>query len=41
MTQTALPVPEMRSTLDLSRERMARVLDVSAKTIERWERAVV
>jgi DNA-binding XRE family transcriptional regulator len=37
MTQTALPLPEMRSTLDLSRERMARVLDVSAKTIERWE----
>lgn len=28
---------EMRDALGLSRERMARLLDVSAKTIERWE----
>jgi len=27
----------IRSDLDLSRERMARLFDVSAKTIERWE----
>lgn len=27
----------VRSELDLSRERMARLFDVSAKTIERWE----
>jgi DNA-binding XRE family transcriptional regulator len=27
----------IRSELDLSRERMARLFDVSAKTIERWE----
>jgi transcriptional regulator with XRE-family HTH domain len=27
----------MRAELGLSRERMARLLDVSAKTIERWE----
>lgn len=27
----------LRSDLQLSRERLARVLDVSAKTIERWE----
>jgi len=28
---------QLRSDLDLSRERMARLLDVSAKTVERWE----
>jgi len=28
---------ELRRDLDLSRERMARLVDVSAKTIERWE----
>lgn len=28
---------ELRAALGLSRERMARLLDVSAKTIERWE----
>lgn len=28
---------ELRSDLDLSRERMARLVDVSSKTIERWE----
>lgn len=28
---------ELRRLLNLSRERMARLLDVSAKTIERWE----
>jgi DNA-binding XRE family transcriptional regulator len=27
----------VRGELDLSRERMARLFDVSAKTIERWE----
>jgi transcriptional regulator with XRE-family HTH domain len=27
----------IRGELDLSRERMARLFDVSAKTIERWE----
>lgn len=27
----------VRADLDLSRERMARLFDVSAKTIERWE----
>lgn len=29
---------QLRNDLDLSRERMARLMDVSAKTIERWER---
>ena len=28
---------ELRRDLNLSRERMARLFDVSAKTIERWE----
>jgi hypothetical protein len=28
---------QLRHELSLSRERMARLLDVSAKTIERWE----
>ena len=28
---------ELRRDLSLSRERMARLLDVSAKTVERWE----
>jgi DNA-binding XRE family transcriptional regulator len=28
---------ELRRDLDLSRERMARLVDVSSKTIERWE----
>lgn len=30
-------VQEIRHHLGLSRERMARLMDVSAKTIERWE----
>lgn len=30
-------VRELRELLGLSRERMARLLDVSTKTIERWE----
>jgi DNA-binding transcriptional regulator YiaG len=34
---SALHVRSMRDALGLSRERMARLLDVSAKTIERWE----
>lgn len=29
---------ELRRDLSLSRERMARLVDVSAKTVERWER---
>jgi transcriptional regulator with XRE-family HTH domain len=33
----AVPLRELRAALGLSRERMARLLDVSAKTIERWE----
>jgi DNA-binding XRE family transcriptional regulator len=37
MAQSTLAMPEIRSTLDLSRERMARVMDVSTKSIERWE----
>jgi DNA-binding XRE family transcriptional regulator len=32
-----LPLHELRRDLSLSRERMARLVDVSAKTIERWE----
>jgi transcriptional regulator with XRE-family HTH domain len=28
---------ELRRDLSLSRERMARLMDVSAKTVERWE----
>jgi DNA-binding transcriptional regulator YiaG len=27
---------ELRRDLNLSRERMARLVDVSAKTVERW-----
>ena len=40
---SAVPIPspiqpdKLRRDLDLSRERMARLADVSAKTIERWE----
>ena len=33
----SLSPSKIRHDLDLSRERMARLLDVSAKTIERWE----
>ena len=32
-----LDIRELRSVLAISRERMARLIDVSAKTIERWE----
>jgi transcriptional regulator with XRE-family HTH domain len=32
-----LDTSAIRSNMNLSRERMARVLKVSAKTIERWE----
>jgi DNA-binding XRE family transcriptional regulator len=36
--QTAALQPrELRRDLDLSRERMARLVDVSSKTVERWE----
>ena len=31
---------DVRRTLGLSRERMARLFDVSAKTVERWESRV-
>lgn len=34
---TALRPDELRRDLSLSRERMARLVDVSAKTVERWE----
>lgn len=33
----SLQVREIRDALGISRERMARIFDVSAKTIERWE----
>lgn len=33
----ALRPDELRRDLRLSRERMARLVDVSAKTVERWE----
>src|SRR5712692_11416472 len=33
----ALSPRKIRADFGLSRERMARLLDVSAKTIERWE----
>lgn len=32
-----LSVAELRETLGISRERMGRLLDVSARTIQRWE----
>lgn len=35
----AIRTDVLRRDLDLSRERMARLVDVSAKTIERWEEA--
>jgi predicted transcriptional regulator len=34
---TSLDVREIRQGLGLSRERFARLLDVSARTVERWE----
>jgi DNA-binding XRE family transcriptional regulator len=34
---TRLSPQQVRRELRLSRERMARLMDVSAKTIERWE----
>lgn len=42
MATPHLPAPslnprQIRADLHLSRERMGRLLDVSAKTIERWE----
>lgn len=30
-------IDELRRDMSLSRERMARLVDVSAKTVERWE----
>ncbi len=35
--EQATPMGQLRHDLNLSRERMARLVDVSAKTIERWE----
>jgi len=35
--QPILSLAEIRQRLNVSRERMGRLLDVSAKTIERWE----
>ncbi len=32
-----LTLAELRKQLNVSRERMGRLIDVSAKTIERWE----
>ncbi len=32
-----LTLAELRKQLNISRERMSRLIDVSAKTIERWE----
>ncbi|MHB8645715.1 MAG: helix-turn-helix domain-containing protein [Thermomicrobiales bacterium] len=34
---TFLTLAELRKQLNVSRERMGRLIDVSAKTIERWE----
>ena len=34
---SSLQPGELRHDLNLSRERMARLVDVSAKTVERWE----
>src|SRR5438067_11913621 len=34
---STLSARQLRAGLRLSRERMARLLDVSAKTVERWE----
>jgi hypothetical protein len=36
-TAHTLRPDELRRDLNLSRERMARLVDVSAKTVERWE----
>ena len=36
-SEAAFDLARMRTELGLSRERMARLLDVSSKTIERWE----
>lgn len=33
----SLSVTRLRNTLGISRERMGRLLDVSARTIQRWE----
>ena len=32
-----ISVADLRATLGISRERLGRVLDVSARTIQRWE----
>ena len=38
LATSALPAPrDLRRELALSRERMARLLSVSSKTVERWE----
>lgn len=37
IVHNALRPEALRRDLNLSRERMARLMDVSAKTVERWE----
>src|SRR5699024_12250999 len=36
-TPESLSVARLRAALGISRERMGRLLDVSARTIQRWE----
>ena len=33
----SIPLRELRESLGLSRERMGRLLEVSSRTVERWE----
>jgi transcriptional regulator with XRE-family HTH domain len=37
MEPSSISVAYLRETLGISRERMGRLLDVSARTIQRWE----
>ena len=37
LAQTSLSVARVRAEFDISREKMARLLDVSARSIQRWE----
>ena len=38
MTTPTLDVARVRAGLGVSRERMGRLLDVAAKTVDRWEK---
>jgi DNA-binding XRE family transcriptional regulator len=38
VTVSVLDVAEVRAGLGVSRERMARLLDVAARTVDRWEK---